>query len=133
MKLKKGSAEARAFMAKIRAKRKKNTKAVVKTKPTFKPSSKKKAVKKTTAKKRVIGQTKDIGHKKYAIENYKSASNGLLTMEQKLKILLSVYRDKEYLKNNSSVNKSDVLKSIKYWRAQIANQKKYVSSLKKFL
>lgn len=127
MKLKKGSQAAKDYMAKIRAKKNKPKNA------TFKPSSKKKAVKKTTAKKTVIGQTKDIGHKKYAIENYKAASNGLLDMEQKLKILLSVYRDKEYLKNNPSVNKSDVVKSIKYWRAQIANQKKYVSSLKKFL
>lgn len=47
MKLKKGSAAAKAFMAKIRAKRKKTTKVSGIKKATFKPSSKKKAPKKS--------------------------------------------------------------------------------------
>ena len=51
MKLKKGSAAAKAFMAKIRAKRKKNTKVSGTKKATIKPFSKKKAVKKAARKK----------------------------------------------------------------------------------
>lgn len=132
MKLKKGSAAAKAYMAKIRAKRKTKTKA--KTKPkqaTFKPS-----FKKATKKKRKVSGVKSIGsnYTKYALNNYKHALEQYNQIKINLEALQKAYKDKIFVqKMGGNSYKLDLKRKIKIFKSMLVSQKKNLTILKKHL
>lgn len=130
MKLKKGSAAAKAFMAKIRAKRKKTTKKVGATKKAAKKVVKRKPVKKVS---RVHKDTASHNVRISVVSGVKSEyvknlMQYIKVLDEKSRILM-IAKNNIKLKNNVIMNK-DLVKNL---NVQIKSLKKNIVAIKKHI
>jgi hypothetical protein len=139
MKLKKGSKEAKLFMAKIRAKKKSAKKKTAKKVSIKKPTVKKRVIKKRVIKKRIGSTHKDTASHNVKISVMRGNNNETLEI-LKMTISKLTYWEKELIRlkaelklSKDQYQKNGLRHHIKRVKEIISFNKKHITTLKKLI